>query len=341
FCIRLALLVCLPENAAKLLDYANTIQSFAFQESTKRNMRTQLNSYLLFCDYCAFNPFPVSKQSYLAYLAFLSKSLSCYRSLVNYINILKHINESLGADFSFMHDYDAFLTQRALRRIMGDSVRVTHPVTVDILLNVFQHFDWSNQLHICMHALFLVAFFSFLRISNLVPYALADCHSDSAYFLRRQDVSITASGAVLRVYRTKTIQFKQRALEIPLPFIPNSVLCPVTALNRYLCTVPNLPSSPLFIVNQDGFFRPLFAAHFNRFFKACINTVGLKPEHFSSRSFRQGGATFAFNCGAPTEFIKAQGDWRSDAYLVYLKLSTKKKLDILQAISARLSNFTL
>ena len=172
------------------------IQSFAFQESTKTNMRTQLNSYLLFCDYCAFNPFPVSKQSYLAYLAFLSKSLSCYRSLVNYINILRHINKSLGADFSFMHDYDAFLTQRALWRIMGDCVRVTHPVTGDILFNVFQHFDWSNQLHICMYALFLVAFFSFLRISNLVPYALADCHSDSAYFLRRQDVSITASVAV-------------------------------------------------------------------------------------------------------------------------------------------------
>ena len=133
---------CLTENAAKLLDYANTIQSFAFQESTKRNMRTQLNAYLLFCDYCAFNLFPVSKQSYLA---FLSKSLSCYRSLVNYVNILKHINKSLGADCSFMHDYDDFLTQRVLRRIMGDSVRVTHPVTVDILFNVFQHFDWSNQ----------------------------------------------------------------------------------------------------------------------------------------------------------------------------------------------------
>ena len=125
------------ENAAQLLHYANSIQSFAFQESTKRNMRTQLNSYLLFCDYCAFEPFPVSKQAFLAYLAFLSKSLSCYRSLVNYVNILKHINKSLGADFSFMHNYDPFLTQRSLRPIMGDSVRVTHPVTVDILLNIF------------------------------------------------------------------------------------------------------------------------------------------------------------------------------------------------------------
>ena len=52
----------------------------------------------------------------------------------------------------------------------------------------------------------------------------------------------------------------------------------------------------------------LYFAHFNRFFKACITSVGLKPVNFSSRSFRQGGATFAFNCGAATEFIKAQGD---------------------------------
>ena len=213
-------------------------------------MRTQLNSYLLFCDYCAFEPFPVSKQAFLAYLAFLSKSLSCYRSLVNYVNILKHINKSLGADFSFMHNYDAFLTQRALRRIMGDCVRVTHPVTVDILLNIFQHFDFSNQLHICMHALFLFAFFSFLRISNLVPYASANCHADNAYFLKRQDVYFTASGAVLRVYRTKTIQFKQHVLDIPLPFIPNSILCPVTVLKKYFCTVPALDSSPLFIVHH-------------------------------------------------------------------------------------------
>lgn len=65
----------------------------------------------------------------------------------------------MGDDISFMHDYDAFLTLRALRRIMGDSFLVTHPVTVDILFNVFQYFDWSNQLHICMHALFLVTFF--------------------------------------------------------------------------------------------------------------------------------------------------------------------------------------
>ena len=223
-------------------------------------------------------------------------------------------------------------------RVMGDSVHFTHPVAVDILLNVFHHFDWSNQLHVCMHAAFLVAFFSFLRISNLVPYTLAACQSDNAYFLKREDVSFTRSGAVLRVYRTKTIQFIQRALEIPLPFIPNSVLCPVTALINYFSAVPSQASSPLFVVNHYGSLKPLLAAQFNRFFKSCVVAVGLNPSNFSSRSFRQGGATFAFNSGAPTEFIKAQGDWRSDAYLVYLKLSTEKKLDILRSVSVRLSH---
>ena len=138
-----------------------------------------------------------------------------------------------------------------------------------------------------------------------------------------------------------TIQFKQRVLEIPLPFIPNSILCPVRALKNHFCTVPERASSPLFIVNHGRSFKPILAAHFNRFFKSCITTVGLKPDNFSSPSFHRGGATFAFNCGAPTEFIKAHGDWHSDAYLVYLKLSTKKKLDILQAISARLSHLAI
>ena len=103
------------------------------------------------------------------------------------------------------------------------------------------------------------------------------------------------------------------ALEILLPFIPNSVLCPVTALTNYFCTVPTLANSPLFIANHGGSFRPMLTTHFNCFFKACITAVSLKkPDNFSSRSFRQGGATLAFNCSMPTKFTCAQGDWRSN-----------------------------
>ena len=146
--------------------------------------------------------------------------------------------------------------------------------------------DLSNPLHICMRALFLVAFFSFLRISNLVPYTLADVRDPKGCYLRLSSVTFTAQGVLLRVTRTKTIQFRQRELDIPLPYIPRSPL---------------------------------------------------DPKKQASHSFRRGGVTFAFACHAPRAFIKAQGDWQSDAYLVYLQFSSADKLKLLNSITSRLS----
>ena len=53
-------------------------------------------------------------------------------------------------------------------------------------------------------------------------------------------------------------------------------------------------------------------------------------------SFCRGGATFAFRAGTPAQFIKSQGDWASEAYLVYLIVSTNDKLDIMGSITAHL-----
>ena len=326
------------DRSQMLVDRAYLVQRFAFQESTKRNMRSQLRAYLSFCAHYQFSPFPVSKNVFLAYLVFLSHSLASYQSLLNYTNILKHINYALGADVSFMSDYDCSLTQRGLRRVMGDRVYHTSPITVDILLRIFQSFQPRNVFHACMRAAFLVAFFSFLRVSNLVPYTLSEVHSSTSFFLRRRDITFTASGAYLKVFRTKTIEFKQRILEIPLPVIPNSILCPVTALTSYFKLVPAVSDSPVFLAPHRSSFAPVLARHFNLFLKRCVSFIGKDPSHFSSRSFRKGGATFAFNCGAPTEFIKAQGNWKSDAYLVYLTLSSSKKLALLHAITTKLAN---
>ena len=146
-----------------------------------------------------------------------------------------------------MHDYDVFLTKCGLCHVMGDSVCGTCSVTVDILLNVFRHFNLSCLLHVCMHAAFLVALFSFLHMSNLVPYSFDDLSYSTNNFLQRKNVSYTPTGAILQVYSTKTIQCCQRSLEIPLPFIPDAVLCPVTALSCYLHSVPAPTDSPLLL----------------------------------------------------------------------------------------------
>ena len=135
-------------------------------------------------------------------------------------------------------------------------------MSVDILLQISRQFDPGNVFHTCMAALFLVAFFSFLQISNLVPRTLGDLSHHSPLFLRRSSVKFSARGAVLSVTRTKTLQFSQRILEIPLPLIPGSPLCPVSALSAYLQRVPAEPFSPLFGVYINNQYQPILAHHY-------------------------------------------------------------------------------
>lgn len=49
-----------------------------------------------------------------------------------------------------------------------------------------------------------------------------------------------------------------------------------------------------------------------------LSLAGLKAYNYSGHSFRHGGATFPFHCGAPVELISLQGDWSSEAVLLYI-----------------------
>ncbi|KAI8502735.1 hypothetical protein Bbelb_194370 [Branchiostoma belcheri] len=56
--------------------------------------------------------------------------------------------------------------------------------------------------------------------------------------------------------------------------------------------------------------------------------AGLNPHLYSLHSGRRGGATFAFRAGVPVELIRLQGDWRSNAYLLYLKVPLRTRLEL-------------
>ena len=76
-----------------------------------------------------------------------------------------------------------FLKQ-ASKRVLAKSPARKLPITVDIFLAIFKCLDFRLPLHVSMWAVFLVAFFSLLRKSNLVPTTLAEVASNSATHLR-------------------------------------------------------------------------------------------------------------------------------------------------------------
>ena len=162
-----------------------------------------------------------------------------------------------------------FLKQ-ASKRVLAKSPARKLPITVDIFLAIFKCLDFRLPLHVSMWAVFLVAFFSLLRKSNLVPTTLADVASNSATHLRICDVSFHQDHCVLHVYKTKTIQFRQRAPQIVLPFIFHSVLCPVSALKYHLANFTQNSRAPLFTIHILAGFKPVTGHHFTKFLNSCI-----------------------------------------------------------------------
>ncbi|CAC5361192.1 unnamed protein product [Mytilus coruscus] len=127
---------------------------------------------------------------------------------------------------------------------------------------------------------------------------------------------------------TKTIQFGERKLEIPFIINSESKLCPYSAYMA-MCKHFQAPlSSSAFLMrgSRKGEFKPVRYRVFNNFLKTCINSIELNSEHYSTHSFRRGGATWAFKCCFPSNLIQLQGDWKSSAYKRYLKYGLSDKL---------------
>ena len=128
----------------------------------------------------------------------------------------------------------------------------------------------------------------------------------------------TSSGTDIRVSATKTIQCQQCSLVLPIPSLPESRLFPTSALHHHLPLNPGPSSVPLFTVLTRSGLQPITYRQFCTFLSRVVSRLHLDPSLFSPHSFRRVGATFAFDCHI-YEIIKLQGDWQSDAYLVYLK----------------------
>ncbi len=69
-----------------------------------------------------------------------------------------------------------------------------------------------------------------------------------------------------------------------------------------------------------------------RFIRQMMKKINLKPNSFSSHSFRRGGATWAFSFQVPAELVKVHGMWKSEAYLKYLDLSLEHRLQVAQVM---------
>ena len=140
-------------------------------------------------------------------------------------------------------------------------------------------------------------------------------------------------GLLVNFKRTKTIQFGERRLHIPLLPIKGCPLCPVTVFQRMLELVPASHNSPLFLLPVNEHPRILTKSKFIAEFRKILRLAGISDaSNYRGHSFRRGAASWAFNSGVPGELIQLYGDWSSDAYKVYLEFDLQSKLRLAQQL---------
>ena len=121
---------------------------------------------------------------------------------------------------------------------------------------------------------------------------MSECQYDSSKQFSRSSFQFYSWGALLLVQWSKTIQFRERIVQIRLPVIPCSPLCPVTSVLHALSF--NSGSPPYF--HAFAYFdvkllRPkVFTCRsFLSKLRQCLQTLGYNPHDYAGHSFRRGG----------------------------------------------------
>ena len=110
-----------------------------------------------------------SVQSSILYISYLAAQKRAYSTILYHISSLKHAYQLTEYELTWSSDYRFQLLLRGTNRFLGQAVSRKSAITPSILHAAFDLFYFSIPLHATMWALFLVAFFTFLCKSNLVP----------------------------------------------------------------------------------------------------------------------------------------------------------------------------
>ena len=292
----------------KLKQERNCSVSSAFAKGTQSNHKTQWRSFLLFCEFYDLQALPCSLDTICLYGQFLSRSFKSVDSIKSYIYGVKLLHLMLDLQFPHLETFYYKLFIKGLRRCNPHEIKAALPITPDILNKIYFCLDMSKSLDITIWCMLLFSFFLMCRKSNLVGSE----HEKDRY-LRRSDVQFSGKNLIIHFRWSKTIQFGERSLDIPLGLIPNSNLCPVSAY-KMMCSVNSAPlDSPAFVYKHRDKLVPVSYGLYQSSLKRLIDKIGFCANNYSSHSCRRGGATWAFKAGVPVELIQLLGDWKSDA----------------------------
>ena len=216
------------------------------------------------------------------------------------------------------------------KRERNEGTSTKLPITPELLHHFAKNTNKSSPKQVAFMTAALISFFGFLRKANVTSN---DPNDPSPLTIKDIKFEKETYTLWITLHHTKTIQLGEREIIIPIAGSKESTIDPIKWLKLHLkLSPPTSEKSKLFSFSHKEFTTRT---------KSAIRNCGIDPDKYSGHSYRRGGATFAFSKGAPTEWIKQIGDWKSEAYLRYISIDKESSVQLAKKLSAEASKTIL
>ena len=230
---------------------------------------------------------PTNRETLMAFARLASLTIS-YGTLKNIFSSIKFLHRANNEEYP-EDDWQLESTLKALKRELSGAPLQTLPITPEILLKMYAFIDTSQPKDLASWSSFLTSFYCMLRKASAVPKSMATFNPTKE--LTRSKIDIQADGDTVLVLMnySKTAQFGNKNVVIPLLSNPIQALDPVYHLKELFQRFPLSGCLPAFSYLEKGKLKCISYDGFTKELKRLLNLAGLRADSYSGHSFRKGG----------------------------------------------------
>lgn len=298
-----------------LEDAAVRIAREALEESSWANVNSTARSYISYCSAQGTPAFPLS---FRAVGGFFVNHCACGHVARSLKDKWSHLRRYLavtygarGAEFDLSpHDTSRLRDLVTGLRKRDHSVpRRKLPVTAQVLTVLTGRIAALpfNRARYQLLVMGLVAHAALLRGSEACALRVGDVQWDAA----------DATACTLIIHKSKANKTG------PAEQVHLAELAPgaIATLRQYMrLHTPADAAARLFpCPGQPNPYKAYAVNHFRADFRKLLEYAGYPAQHYSSHSFRSGGATDLWHAGCRDHAIRLHGRWRSDTFWIYIR----------------------